>query len=50
MKILCKDVLKEKALEHDQKSLDREDKCWSAGIAEKCMKYIKDKFIGSGCF
>jgi len=41
----------EEAFEDDQGNLARgRVECGSAGIAEKCMKYFKDKFIGSGCF
>lgn len=51
MKVLWKKVVNKEALEADQKPLDRGRlEYGSAEIAEKCMKYFKDKFIGPGCF
>jgi len=51
VKVLWKEIVTEEALEDDRKSfIGGRVESGSAGITETCMKYFKDKFIGSSSF
>jgi hypothetical protein len=50
-KILWKEIISPEALKVDQKLfVGGRVESGSAGIAETCMKYFKDKFVGSRSF